>query len=38
MNNNEYEIIYFNNFMHSNLVESIGESFESGGSIWIRKK
>lgn len=38
INNNEYEIIYFNNFMHSNLVESIGESFESGGSIWIRKK
>lgn len=38
MNNNEYEIIYFNNFMHSNLVQSIGESFESGGSIWIRKK
>lgn len=38
MNNNEYEILYFNNFMHSGLVQSIGDSFESGGSIWIRKK
>lgn len=37
-NNSNYEILYFNNYMHNELIETIGEDFISGGSIWIRKK
>lgn len=37
-NNKQYEIMYFNNMMHGELKGMIGDEFESGSSIWLRKK
>lgn len=36
--NSNYEIIYFNNMMHEQLVRVIGKEISPGGSLWIRKK
>ena len=36
--NEKYEIMYFNNMMHGELKKTVGDEFESGSSIWLRKK